>query len=72
MATKTEKPQLPRILAVIFSNLELMRKIRHDPYRHLRHIILDFVHAFFNFPGLMEERRFFMARLRRHILHGSV
>ena len=52
VAKKTETPQLPRILDVVFSNLELMRRIRTDEHRRLRHIILDFAHVFFNFPGM--------------------
>ena len=55
-AAKMERPELPRTLDIIFSNLELMRKMRDLPGWRLRHIILDFVHAFFNFPGCESER----------------
>ena len=63
-AAKLERPELPRTLDIIFSNLELMRKIRDSPGWRLRHIVLDFVHAFFNFPGCESERCYFMTRLR--------
>ena len=67
VARKSERPELPRVLDVVFSMLELLRAIRGQPRRHLRQLVLDFAHAFFNFPGTAGERRYFATRLRNAI-----
>ena len=67
ISVKTERPELPRILDVVFSNLELLRGKRDVDNARLRHLILDFTHAFFNFPNRPDERRYFATRLQQFI-----
>ena len=64
VSAKCERPELPRILDLVFSNLELMRRRRT---LKLRHVVLDFSNAFYNFPNVPEGRRFFAAKLREYM-----
>ena len=66
VSVKAERPELPRVLDVVFANLELMRANRSIA-GSLRHLVLDFAHAFFNFPGRPDERKYFTTRLGESI-----
>ena len=69
VAVKSERPELPRALDVVFSNLELMKRRRKWlKGRRMRHVILDFANAFFHFPCRPDERKFFCTRLGKSIL----
>ena len=69
VAVKAERPELPRVLDVIFANLELLKKWKKRwRKRSLRHVVLDFANAFFHFPTREDERRFFATRLGKDIL----
>ena len=63
---KAEKPELPRVLDIIFAGLELLRH-RRCRRNWLRHLALDFRSAFFQFPARRDEQRFFATVLRRHV-----
>ena len=68
VAVKGERPELPRVLDVVFSSLELLRRRRNSLGKGSRQIILDFANAFFQFPGRADERRFFATRLGKAVL----
>ena len=68
VAVKGERPELPRVLDVIFANLEMLRRRRQQRGKGLRHVILDFSNAFFQFPTRADERRFFATRLGKSVL----
>ena len=63
-SVKVERPELPRVLDVVFAGLNLLKLRRRA---RLRHIVLDFKNAFFQFPVALDEQRYFVTRLRRHI-----
>ena len=63
VAVKGERPELPRVLDVIFANLEMLRRRRQRLGKGLRHVILDFSNAFFQFPARADERRLFATRM---------
>ena len=68
-SVKVERPELPRVLDVVFAGLNLLKLRRHC---RLRHLVLDFKNAFFQFPVALEEQRYFVTRLRRHIYMESL
>ena len=55
------------MLDIIFAALELLRAKRGGKSRWLRQVVLDFAHAFFNFPTRPDERKFFATRLKKAI-----
>ena len=62
-SVEVERPELPRVLDVVFAGLNLLKLRR----RRLRHIVLDFKNALFQFPVALEEQRYFVTRLRHQI-----
>ena len=69
-SVKAERVELPRVLDVLFDGLELLKHGRRGHVRAggLRQLVLDFRHAFFNWPNREDELRYFAARLRGEVL----
>ena len=61
---KLERHELPRVLDVVFAGLNLLK---HRRRCRLRHLVLDFKNAFFQFLVALEEQRLFVARLKKYI-----
>ena len=61
ISVNTERPELPRMPGVIFSNLEMWRRRRGC---RLRHLVLYYHHDSFDCPNLPSERWSFATRLQ--------
>ena len=67
-SVKVEKPQLSRALDVVLAVMRLLLARRHSgSHLKIRMVVLDFANAFFQFPWMLKERRFFATRLGKYI-----